>query len=79
MCDEQDTYASLYDSFPNGSDLAIRYGPGHHQHHHHGHQTNLKEKSGNESADTLPNFPETERQGTCFLVHFIIAFTIFSL
>ena len=33
-CFDQITYRSLYDSFPNGSDVALSSGSHHHHHHH---------------------------------------------
>ena len=49
LCGEQYTYESLYDSFPNDSDVALRSSPGHHHHHHH--HGSPGEETGNETAD----------------------------
>ena len=54
ICGDQYTYASLFDSFPNGSDVALPSVPGHHHHHHHGHENNSDgETADNETADVV--------------------------
>ena len=51
VCAQQYTYTSLYGSFPNGSDVALHSGPGHHHHHHHGHQSSPEGDDVTDSND----------------------------
>ena len=68
ICADQYTYESLYDSFPNNSDVALPSGPGHHHHHHHGHPSNGKGENENKPSDFDSNAEETRTsEGTCFV------------
>ncbi len=71
LCADQYTYRSLYESFPNGSDVALPSAPGHHHHHHHhgGQSGQEGETAGNETTNAVADSqgPGTSK-GTCFMI-----------
>ena len=67
-CADQYTYESLYDSFPNDSDVALHSSPGHHHHHHHNHDqlSSVEGENGNGAIDFDSDAKESgASKGTC--------------